>query len=122
MGDVPGRVEATLLAMYPDLKADVLKVGHHGAQDATTKAFLQRIQPKIAVVCVNQGNVRGYPAPEVLRRLRAFGARVFVTGKDGTILVSTDGQSLKVSCGGDRPPWSTEKRDGRNIGNGERKK
>lgn len=96
MGDASRRVETALLSMYPHLKAEVLKVGHHGAIDASSEAFLQKIRPKIAVICINQGNFHGYPSPEIVRRLKAVGARVFITGLDGTILVETDGQYLHV--------------------------
>ncbi len=94
MGDAPSRVEMALLSMYPHLKAEVLKVGHHGAIDATSEAFLQRVKPKIAVICINRGNFHGYPSLEIIRRLRKIGAQVFITGRDGTILVETDGQYL----------------------------
>ncbi len=96
MGDASTRVETALLSMYPHLKAEVLKVGHHGALDATSEAFLQRTKPKIAIICINEGNFHGYPSPEIVRRLRAIGARVFITGLDGTILIETDGKYLNA--------------------------
>jgi competence protein ComEC len=67
-----------------DLKADLLKVGHHGAADATGPEFLRAISPRWAVISVG-GNPWGYPSLVTIRRLREFRAKVFRTDRDGSI-------------------------------------
>jgi len=66
------------------LQADILKVGHHGAGDATGPEFLKAISPKFAVISVGK-NPWGYPSPVVVRRLEEAKAKVFRTDRDGSI-------------------------------------
>jgi len=66
------------------LRADLLKVGHHGAGDATGPEFLKAVSPEIAVISVGQ-NPWGYPSSAVIRRLEEAGAKVFRTDRDGSI-------------------------------------
>jgi len=77
-----------------DIAADVLKVGHHGSTTSSSEAFLNRIMPQYAVISVGNGNSYGHPAEKTLLRLAAIGARVLRTDKDGTIIFTTDGDSL----------------------------
>ena len=84
MSDVGHSVEAQLLAEKIDLKAEVLQVGHHGAPDASSEIFLRAVAPEWAVISVNSENVRGYPSEDVLRKLRAVRAKVFLTSDNGT--------------------------------------
>jgi competence protein ComEC len=69
MSDAGKRVEAALLAANVDLRAEVLQIGHHGAADASSPAFLRAVSPRLAVISVNKDNIRGYPAPETLHLL-----------------------------------------------------
>ncbi len=79
MGDATSKVEGKLLGMNPDiLKADLLMVGHHGADDATSQAFPEAVDPKWAIIPVNKDNIRGYPASRVLKRLHDNGTEVYL--------------------------------------------
>ncbi|MBW1671510.1 MAG: MBL fold metallo-hydrolase [Deltaproteobacteria bacterium] len=84
MSDVGHSVEARLLAEKIDLKAEVLQVGHHGAPDASSEIFLRAVAPEWAIISVNSNNVRGYPSEDVLQKLRAVKAKVFLTSDNGT--------------------------------------
>ncbi|MFA5810899.1 MAG: DNA internalization-related competence protein ComEC/Rec2 [bacterium] len=97
MGDLSSRGEASLLADQGDLTADVLKVGHHGSRDASSSAFLDAVRPAIAVIPAGEQNRYGFPHRETLARLGAVGARIYRTGRDGTVTVKSDGEKLKVS-------------------------
>ncbi len=84
MGDATSKVEVRLLEMDPEaLKADLLVIGHHGAGDATSLAFLKAVDPKWAIIPVNKDNIRGYPSSKVLKRLRDNGTVVYVLYKQG---------------------------------------
>ena len=90
-GDVEAAAERDLVASGADLGADVLKVPHHGSRTSTTPAFLGRVAPRVALVGVGRRNRFGHPAPDVLRRLAAAGARVFRTDLDGDLALTLAG-------------------------------
>ena len=95
-GDIESRTERTLLAAREDLRADALKVAHHGSRTSSTDAFVAATRPALAVVSVGRDSPYGHPHPEVLARWQAAGAQVFTTGERGMVTVSTDGDDLKV--------------------------
>jgi len=98
-GDSTSLTEVELLKKKSHLGADILKVGHHGASDASSDDFLKAVSPKIVVISVNENNIRGYPSQEVLTRLEEIGAKIYRTGKDGDIVVNIEddsGLSVKV--------------------------
>ncbi len=82
--NIPG--ERMLLAGdRPDLRADLLKLGHHGAGDASSPEFVAAVSPEAAVVSVG-ANPWGYPDEEMLGRLEAAGIRLYRTDRDGDIV------------------------------------
>ena len=87
-GDLTSSAEEKLLEQNAVLKADVLKVGHHGAKDASSKEFLDRVCSKIAVISVNAENIRGYPSAAVIKRLKNKGMQVYRTDKNGDIVLT----------------------------------
>jgi len=80
-----------------DLKADVVKVAHHGSKTSSTQPFVRATQPALAVISVGRHSLFGHPSPEVVERWRAGGAQVMTTGEKGTISVVTDGRELRMS-------------------------
>ncbi|HET6681712.1 MAG TPA: DNA internalization-related competence protein ComEC/Rec2 [Gemmatimonadaceae bacterium] len=101
-GDAERGEEAWLLARGAEaLRAEVLKVAHHGSSTSTTPEFVAAVRPRIALVSVGARNFYGHPNPDVVRRLMASGAQVLRTDRLGSIVVSTDGASLRVEAGGD---------------------
>ncbi len=68
----------------PDLRAEVLKVAHHGSRFARSETFYGAAKPGVAVVTAGR-NAFGHPAPGVLASLEERGARVMVTGRDGSV-------------------------------------
>ncbi|WP_456416761.1 ComEC/Rec2 family competence protein [Thiolapillus sp.] len=86
MGDADALVEQALLEQNKlPANIDVLVAGHHGAADATSAAFVDRLHPRLALISVNAGNIRGYPGEEVLQRLEKAGARVLRTDRHGEL-------------------------------------
>jgi len=71
---------------------DVLKVAHHGSKYSTSKEFLEKILPKLAVISVGK-NSYGHPTPEVLERLKALGVTVRRTDLNGEVEIVSDGES-----------------------------
>ena len=97
MGDADRVVEKSLVMIYGDaLRSTVLKVGHHGAKDATSREFLRVVSPRYAVISVDKGNIRGYPSKDVVEHLKSFGVKTFVTFRDGDIGFFCDGGRLWI--------------------------
>ncbi len=98
-GDIEVEAERYLLAVAGDkLRADVLKVGHHGSRTSTTPTFVERVDPRSAVISAGRENRFGHPHAEVVERLeQSVGAdRVFLTARDGTVEYVSDGEALWV--------------------------
>ena len=96
-GDIERAAERALLDAGGDLKADVLKVAHHGAATSSSPEFLAAVQPQVAIVSAGLGNAFNHPRDDVLRRLRGMGAHVFRTDLAGDVVVRTDGQHITVA-------------------------
>jgi len=94
MGDGHGENEARLRRDYA-LRADVLKIGHHGSRFSSTESFLKEVKPKIAVIEVGK-NSYGHPAPAVRDRLEKLGAKIYATHERGTIKVTPQAGKLKI--------------------------
>jgi competence protein ComEC len=99
VGDAQREEEAALLATARGrLRADVLKVGHHGSATSSSPAFLAAVAPSEAVISVGRRNRFGHPHPATLSALAAAGARIWRTDTDGAVTVTTDGSNLEVSA------------------------
>ncbi|MDP4126421.1 MAG: lamin tail domain-containing protein [Bacillota bacterium] len=94
-GDAENVSEAEMLKGGQDLQSTVLKVGHHGSNSSTTNAFLKAVSPKYAVISVGVNNDYGHPAQDTLKKLAGAGAQVYRTDQDGTIVATTNGDSVK---------------------------
>ena len=99
VGDAQRSEEGDLLLLPRErLRADVLKVGHHGSRTSSSPPFLAAVSPKVAIVSVGGRNRFGHPHATTLAALGAIpGARVWRTDQDGAITVTTDGRSLDVA-------------------------
>ncbi len=95
MGDAEETSENEMLTQNYDLKADILKVGHHGSSSSTTESFLKAVSPKYAVISVGKENDYGHPHKEVLKKLSYCDICVLRTDESGTIIFTTDGKKLR---------------------------
>jgi len=92
-GDATTRDERALLAEWSgdSLRADVLKVAHHGSRTSTSMDFLAAVRPSMAVVSAGRGNAYGHPHPDALERLSAAAVpRVWRTDREGTQCLEVD--------------------------------
>jgi competence protein ComEC len=99
-GDAEKQVENSPVAedSSNELHADVLKVVHHGRKNSTTEEFLNVVKPRVAIISSDEDNPYGRPAPELLKRLAASGARIFRTDRDGAVHILTDGKGVEINC------------------------
>lgn len=84
-GDLDGSGEMRLVSKYPNLQADVLKVGHHGSDTSTSEAFIKAVVPKFAIISVGVTNRYGHPKKEVIDRLQKDKIMILRTDQFGAI-------------------------------------
>ncbi|MDD5567342.1 MAG: ComEC/Rec2 family competence protein [Patescibacteria group bacterium] len=95
-GDLPKEGEGELISTRQSLKADVLKVGHHGSKYSTSPAFVKAIDPAIAVIQVGEKNHFGHPDKSILELLSDYGSQVVRTDQAGDILIDCGNLRVKT--------------------------
>ena len=101
MADASIQMEQDLLATH-NLKATILKAGHHGSNTSSSLAFLQAVKPEVAILSYGNNNKYGHPHAEVIDGLRTVGSKIYGTGESGTITVLTDGLTYTIN----QPEWT----------------
>ena len=103
-GDIERAGRARLYQQGADLRAEVLKVAHHGSSNGTDAAFLNRVRPRIAVISCGLRNLYGHPHKEALQALRKAGATVYRTDLQGDITLRVQGDRIQVFTTRKSPP------------------
>lgn len=95
-GDIEKAAEAALVRTPDALRSDVVKVAHHGSKTSSIESFVRAVSPRYSIISVGTNSIYGHPHKEVVNRWRAIGAQIFITGRNGTITISTDGKDLRI--------------------------
>lgn len=95
-GDMTSSVESGLLDAVSEVT--VLKVGHHGSKTSSSRDFIEKINPKIALISAGAYSIHGHPHPAIVERLKSTGTRVFETSIEGDVCVWSDGKDLFTGC------------------------
>jgi competence protein ComEC len=100
-GDAGEDSEARLLGRGDDLRADVLKAGHHGSGYASTPAFIAAVHPRIAIISVGRHNTFGHPAPRTVATMTVAGAIVYRTDRCGALSLDVENAAATtmLPCG-----------------------
>ncbi|OOM14428.1 hydroxyacylglutathione hydrolase [Clostridium saccharobutylicum] len=114
-GDAEALSEGEILQKQLDIQADVLKVGHHGSSSSTSQDFLNKVNPKYAVISCAKGNDYGHPHKETLDKLKDKNIGIFRTDLSGTIIATSDGAKITfnsnpVNNSNDNVPGSSKKK------------
>lgn len=96
-GDAEREEEYEILEAGYDLKCTLLKVCHHGSDTSTTYPFLREIMPKYAIVSAGKDNPYGHPSEATLSKLRDADVTVYRTDLSGTIICTSDGETVSFS-------------------------
>ena len=97
-GDLEGAAEKKLAETCREaLRADVLKVGHHGSKNGSSETFLARVSPRVSVISCGAENRYGHPAPETVVRLETIGSEIHTTAVGGAVRITTDGERYAVT-------------------------
>lgn len=97
-GDIEEAAETALIRGQAALRADVLKLPHHGSRTSSSEEFLQAVAPQHAIASLGRQNRFGFPHPQVVHRLAERQIPLWRTDRDGTVLVEIDARgSLRLS-------------------------
>ena len=86
-----------LMSMAIDLKANVLKAGHHGSSSSSGEEFLRVVDPEYAIIQCGENNDFGHPHLSVIRRFERLGINIFRNDLNGQVSVFSDGNRIEIS-------------------------
>ena len=86
MGDAPKAIEEKITEDNPDLRCDILKVGHHGSDTSSAKVFLESLKPMLAVISCGYHNLYGHPSKETINNLKELGIPYVRTDQTGSFI------------------------------------
>lgn len=93
-GDIEEIAEQQIIELYSKnknmLRANILKVGHHGSKTSSTSKFINIVKPQIAVIGVGENNKFGHPSDVILKRLNNLNCNIFRTDLNGEISIEID--------------------------------
>ena len=93
-GDIEAKAEKELVKKYDkNLKSDILKVAHHGSQTSSTQDFIDKVNPKIALIGVGYKNKFDHPNKEILERLQKINCKIYRIDTMGEIDCSIDSKN-----------------------------
>ncbi|BDR67186.1 metallo beta-lactamase superfamily hydrolase [Clostridium tetani] len=93
-GDAESLSEGEILQKQLDISSDVINIGHHGSRTSTTQNFLDKINPKYAVISCGKGNKYGHPTQETLNKLKNKGIKVYRTDECSNVIATSDGNNI----------------------------
>lgn len=93
-GDAEKTSESEMIDKGYDLSADVLKVGHHGSSGSTSQQFLDKVDPKIAIISCGKNNKYGHPHKKTINKLKKKNIQIYRTDVDGTIILMSNGSKI----------------------------
>lgn len=96
MGDAEKTSERDILNSNMNLKADVLRVGHHGSSTSSSEKFLEAVNAKYYIISLGKDNSYGHPHREVLKSLSKYTDKVFRTDELGDIKMVSDGKNIRI--------------------------
>ena len=95
-GDAELKNEEFLIKNEINLRSHILKIGHHGSSSSTCEAFLNSVNPKVAIISVGSNNKYGHPAASTLNLLKNYHIKLYRTDLLGTIILKSDGSSFSI--------------------------
>ena len=95
MADVEKAQEKKMM-QYSDVDADIIKIAHHGSNTSSSAAFLEEVQPEIAILTYSKQNDFGHPAPRVIHELQSLSSLIYSTAVFGNIVIESNGHDFFV--------------------------
>jgi competence protein ComEC len=95
-GDIERTAEEILVNLGENVKANVVKVPHHGSRTSSSQPFVDAVDADFSVISVGKRSMFGHPHKEVVERWLQNGSKLMTTGESGTITFVTDGDGIFV--------------------------
>jgi len=95
-GDIDKSVEKWLVSSGVDIRAQVIKIPHHGSASSSSSKFLDAVDPEFALISVGKDNRHGQPGRRVIQALERRGVEVFRTDLDGEVALWTNGVRTRI--------------------------
>lgn len=96
-GDADKESEMLLLRHRKNIRADILKAGHHGSDTSSSQEFLEAVSPAAAVISYGEGNRYGHPSPAVVERLEKSGIHIEETAKSGAVTIWFQNGKVRIT-------------------------
>lgn len=94
-GDAEALAEKEMIEAHGSrLRADLLKLGHHGSNTSSTEDFLDTVRPEYGIISAGQNNRYDHPDKEILDRLKTRGIKIYRTDQLGNIVAVSDGKII----------------------------
>ncbi len=104
MADASAELEGLLVDSYDSLKVQILKAGHHGSNTSSSSKFINAVHPEVTILSYGKDNSYGHPHTNVLENLKAVNSKLYSTAQDGTIVITTNGDTYSVNAKEFVPP------------------
>ena len=95
-GDAEKEEESDIINTGADISSEVLKVGHHGSTTSTSDEFVNKANPRYAVICVGKNNSYSHPSSDIITKLEKLGVSIYRTDTMGNIDMTLDGNNVSV--------------------------
>lgn len=95
-GDAGKKQEMEIVNSGVNIDAEILSLGHHGSDTSSAPAFIDAVNPEVAIYSAGEGNSYGHPHASVVSLIREKGIELYGTDQNGTIIVRTDGESYRI--------------------------
>jgi len=96
-GDAETSTEDEILSSGARVRSTILKVSHHGSRTASSPGFFYAVNPEVAVISAGRRNKFDHPHWETVKLFREAGARILQTDQQGTITITTDGETYEIN-------------------------
>lgn len=96
-GDAEKEAELSILESISSCQAEILKIGHHGSNTASSPVFIDAVMPEVAIYMAGANNRYGHPHIETINTLSARGIETYGTDTNGTIQITTDGKMYNAN-------------------------
>lgn len=107
-GDAGRSDEHNIINSGIDIGADILHLGHHGSNTSSDPAFINAVDPEIAIYSAGVNNSYGHPSEDVVSYIKNAGIKLYGTDKDGTIIVSSDGENYRIETNKEKPASNSD--------------